>query len=87
MKISAIFRRFALRRGLNSEQRLRERCIRYAGGENIILASNIYRFIVRGTGVRLNRETGEYEEYVYPNLEEVGHLNQTLQKRQSCSDL
>lgn len=66
-------REWRLKRQIRREQKLRERCIRYAKAGGIHEASLIYRFIVKGTYISQNAMTKERSEYVYPNLEGVIH--------------
>ena len=80
MKISAWLRRLAVRRRLRKEQALRERCIRYAGGNGCNAAAAIYRFIANGTYIYCNPHTKQRDEYVYSNLEGVIHRDGSQEK-------
>lgn len=63
-----LLRKQRLKRIIRKEQSLRERCIQYANG-NELRASEIYRFIVKGTRIDLVTK----KEYNYLNLEGVIH--------------
>lgn len=65
------FREFKLRRQIRREQKLRERCIKYGGG-NELRGASIYRFIVKGTYID-SCASNPTKEYIYPNLEGVIH--------------
>lgn len=73
MKIINAIRELALRRKIRREQKLRERCVRYAKNHSCPEAALIYRFIVKGTYVYVEPGTQERSEYVYPNLEGAIH--------------
>lgn len=80
MGLIRFIKNYRLKRLIRAEQRLRERCIAYAGNGNTNLASQIYRFIVRGTYAQRDRITGEVSEYTYVNLEGVIRPAENLTK-------
>lgn len=80
MGLIQYIKKYRLKKLIQAEQGLRERCIAYAGNGNANLAAQIYRFIVRGTYAQRDRITGEVSEYTYVDLEGVIRPAENLTK-------
>lgn len=74
-------RELKINRQVRREQKLRERCVKYAIKRNVDLfyAAVIYRFIVKGTFIERDREERKDKEYLYPNLQGIIQEAESLQ--------
>lgn len=75
-----IIKEWQVRRRICREQKLRERCVRYAGNGNLSFASAIYRFIIKGTYIDRDPQTKEVRESPFPNLVGIIHQDESPTK-------